>query len=1000
MFRLKLFGGAALEGAQGEASIASRRRSLAFLALLAGAGDRGLSRDKLAAFLWAESDSDRSRHALAQTLYAIRRELSAELVQTAGNDLKLHSDLIAVDLWDFERAISRGDLEAATAAYGGPFLDGFYISDALEFERWVESERARLAHAFKQALYALEKRAAQANDWRGASEWLRRAVTADPLDSPLALRYMRALAAAGDRAAAIRHGRVHETLIREELKLTAGPELRAYMQQLREELRLGTSGSVAPAVDAPLIEVKPRANDAPRRSSPNRLLAPSPPPSVAVGSHVAPAEVEPAAPAPATAAARWRAPLVLKVSAAVLAVVLPLSLGSRLVGRAHATNTPVVAVGSIRELGGADTTGIVRALAEMLATNISRVPDLHVISNTRIYEIVGRTSAVADESARLATAAERAGATEIIQGVLSRRGNEGMRLDIQRIDLGTGRVQGAYSVEGRDLFALVDSATAKLAADLRLPRSDLRVADVTTTSLVAQRFYDEGLRAYYQVGDPRSALRLFQLALQEDSNFAMASYYAAHAAISIGDGAQLTEGRHALRTSKRASDRERLLINAELRDLFSDPSGRMYAESLVAKYPNEPTSHLIIGNVYIHDGDFLAAVPHLRRAIEIDSFNIDRQRAVCRACEGYGLMTLAYMHADSMAMAERTARELVARAPQLPGALMGLANVMEQMNRPDEALHYWGRMAEVQGTGITSGTRARIWIRAGQFSEADALLSSEASDANSPVSSRNDALWFGLISKRYQGQMTASRRIIDEMFKLAPGDYTASQGLGQLMFETGHYAESAKLFASLARIPNYPEMPWRTARDVSWNLAHVTTSVAAMGDTVRLKRLADSLERIGTQSSYGRDGRLHHYARGFLARARGDEAGAAEEFRRAIYSPSMGFTRANFELGRSLLALHRPAEAVPVLRAALQGSLEASNFYLTHTELHELLGRAYEASGQRDSARVHYEWVSRAWEHADEPFRTRGANARQRAVMLRAANEDRARVATLRRAKT
>ena len=995
MFRLKLFGGTALEGAQGEASIASRRRSLALLALLGSAGERGLSRDKLAAYLWPESDSERSRHALAQTLYGIRRELSPELVVAAGNDLKIRSDLISVDLWEFESAISRGDFEAATAAYAGPFLDGFYISDALEFERWVESERSRLAHAFKSALHALEKQAVQRNDWRAACEWLRRAVSADPLDSALALRYMKALAAAGDRGTALRHGRVHETLIREELKVTPDPGVRAYMQQLRDDLRRGESTLPTPPSELPAAEV-PQHRDTivDRRSSPSRLFTPETPRALAVGD-TAPVEREPIVATRPEAASRWRTSRVLMLAALLLAIGVPLSLGSRLVGRAHATSTPTLAVGSIRELGGSDTTGIVRALAEMLATNISRVPALHVISNTRIYEIVGRTSGVGDESARLAVAAEHAGATEIVQGVLSRRGTEEMRLDLQRIDLATGRVEGAYSVTGRDLFALVDSATAKLAADLQLPRSELRVADVTTTSLVAQRFYDEGLRAYYQVGDRRSALRLFQLALQEDSNFAMASYYAAHAGISVGDGSQLVEARRALRLSKRASDRERLLINAELRDLFSDPLGRSYAESLVAKYPNEPSGHLIIGDVFIHDGDFLAAIPHLRRVMVMDSFTIDQQSSRCRACEAYGLTTLAYMYADSMAAAERTARELVSRTPRVPGALMGLANVMEQMNRPDEALYYWGRMAEVEGGGITPLTRARIRIRAGQFKEADGLLSSEWSDANSPSSSRLDALWFGLISKRYQSQLTASRQIINEMLKLSPGDYTASQALGQLLFEMGQYAESAKLFGRLARIPNYPEMPWRTARDVSWNLAHVTTSVAAMGDTVRLARLADSLERIGTQSSYGRDGRLHHYARGLLARARGDEAGAVEEFRRAIYSPSMGYTRANFELGRSLLALHRPAEAVPVVRAALRGSLEASNFYLTHTELHELLARAYDALGERDSACVHYDWVSRAWENADAPFRARGAAARQRAATLRAAK-----IATALRTKT
>jgi hypothetical protein len=169
--------------------------------------------------------------------------------------------------------------------------------------------------------------------------------------------------------------------------------------------------------------------------------------------------------------------------------------------------------------------------------------------------------------------------------------------------------------------------------------------------------------------------------------------------------------------------------------------------------------------------------------------------------------------------------------------------------------------------------------------------------------------------------------------------------------------------------------------------------VGAMGDTVRLKRLADSLQLIGSQSSYGRDGRLHHYARGLLARARGDEPGAVDEFRRAIFSPNMGYTRANLELAHSLVALHRPVEAVPVLRAALRGSLEASNFYLSQTELHEGLARAFDSLGEADSARVHYEWVVTAWQRADPQFGERIAYARRRIAALRSGGMSHAHVA-------
>ncbi len=72
MFRLETFGGLALTDAAGQAVIPQRRR-LALLALLAAAGERGLTREKVLAYLWSESPAENARHALEQLLYSMRR---------------------------------------------------------------------------------------------------------------------------------------------------------------------------------------------------------------------------------------------------------------------------------------------------------------------------------------------------------------------------------------------------------------------------------------------------------------------------------------------------------------------------------------------------------------------------------------------------------------------------------------------------------------------------------------------------------------------------------------------------------------------------------------------------------------------------------------------------------------------------------------------------------------------------------------------------------------
>ena len=91
--RLRTFGPLGLHGRVGPLTgAAAQRRRLALLAILAVAGARGVSRDKVVALLWPERDAERARHALAQLLYAMRRDLPAGAVAADGGTLLVVDD--------------------------------------------------------------------------------------------------------------------------------------------------------------------------------------------------------------------------------------------------------------------------------------------------------------------------------------------------------------------------------------------------------------------------------------------------------------------------------------------------------------------------------------------------------------------------------------------------------------------------------------------------------------------------------------------------------------------------------------------------------------------------------------------------------------------------------------------------------------------------------------------------------------------------------------------
>ena len=138
MFRLKVLGSLSLQTQAGAEPLPLQKKRLALLALLAIGEGRGISRDRIQAFFWPQSDSPAARHALDQLIYATRRSLGADPFLASGSELRLDRDVTKTDLLFFEQAIADGDLETAVSIYEGPLLDGFYLSNSREFETWLD----------------------------------------------------------------------------------------------------------------------------------------------------------------------------------------------------------------------------------------------------------------------------------------------------------------------------------------------------------------------------------------------------------------------------------------------------------------------------------------------------------------------------------------------------------------------------------------------------------------------------------------------------------------------------------------------------------------------------------------------------------------------------------------------------------------------------------------------------------------------------------------------
>ncbi|MFL5517936.1 MAG: BTAD domain-containing putative transcriptional regulator [Gemmatimonadales bacterium] len=237
MLSLKVLGDPVLLGPDGPITgRAAYKRRIALLSILSVARGRPVGRERLIALLWPEHASDAARHTLSESLYVLRRELGDGVFLSVGDEIALSPDVVQSDVGAFEEALEEGRLEDAAAEYRGPLLDGFYVSDAPEFERWVEEQRGRLARRAGEAMIAAARGAEATGDPTGAAEWWRRAAATDPYDARVALGLVQALARAGDRPGALREAGRYESWLRQELSVAPDPAFQQAVAAIRREV--------------------------------------------------------------------------------------------------------------------------------------------------------------------------------------------------------------------------------------------------------------------------------------------------------------------------------------------------------------------------------------------------------------------------------------------------------------------------------------------------------------------------------------------------------------------------------------------------------------------------------------------------------------------------------------------------------------------------------------------------------------------------------------------
>ncbi len=252
MIQLRALGGVGIFDRGGSLVTLRSRKHVGLLLLLAGGRRRIMSRRQLCDLFWT-SEEKRARHSLSQAVYDINQQLGPLIIRGPGGDLSLNGAQVDYDVEHFESLVKAGDLAQAVELYRGPFADNLIGAGTGEFDRWLDSERTRLARLGELSLRRYVGECETRGEWGSMCVAALKLVSLTPLDEDVHRTFMRALWLQGDAASALSH---YESVVVElegELDGGISPEMEDLVRRIRARPKLENLQSRAIDREPPFV---------------------------------------------------------------------------------------------------------------------------------------------------------------------------------------------------------------------------------------------------------------------------------------------------------------------------------------------------------------------------------------------------------------------------------------------------------------------------------------------------------------------------------------------------------------------------------------------------------------------------------------------------------------------------------------------------------------------------------------------------------------------------
>ena len=339
------------------------------------------------------------------------------------------------------------------------------------------------------------------------------------------------------------------------------------------------------------------------------------------------------------------------------------------------------------QTGNENLEWLCKGITDMLIRDFSQSHSLKVTTLQRVYDIFKQLDIQSSHDVdykMVSKIGKQAEVQAVIKGSFSNI-QDSLTIAVQLYNVGTGKIIQQEKVSGKGLeqiFSMVDELTNKVKRNIKLSMKDseerdLNIADITTNSLEAYRYFTEGTDLIYKsfLGD---AIKKFEQAIKIDSTFAMAHYWASIIYLQLE---RISDARNsiakAVKYSENISHKEKMKIervNAEFNN--EREKSVLLLKELVRAYPDDKELNFQLAANYYFNKEINKAEKLLANTLQLDPEFV----------QAYNLQSIIFRDKGDYENAINSLNKYIKLKPDEPTPHHNLAEIYEALGNYKKAI--------------------------------------------------------------------------------------------------------------------------------------------------------------------------------------------------------------------------------------------------------------------------------------------------------------------------